>query len=197
MATLFGLGLLARNGPAALQLGLLLVTLIVLYDLLHKRHAASVVLMGACRGMVYVVAAAAVSSTLDWFRVVWLAATLGIYTVAITVVARLENVRLLDARRWLALALPPAVLVAAVVVQPQQFLLPSLAGLLLVLWLGRAAGAVLRTPPDTRTAIMLWISGMSLIDMFFLSLLEQPLAALVALACLGLTAYSHRLISGT
>jgi 4-hydroxybenzoate polyprenyltransferase len=196
-AALLGVGVLARTTLAAMVLALLLVVLIALYDLFHKRHPTSVVLMGACRGMVYLVAAAAISSAISWFRVVWLAGTLGVYTVAITVVARLENVRLLDARRWVALALPPMVLTAAVAVPPRQALMPSIAGLVLVLWLARAAKAVLRTPPNTRAAIQIWISGMSLIDAFFLTLLDQPLAALVALACFGLAAYSHRMIAGT
>lgn len=196
MTILLGLGLLSNTSTRALDLGLPLVACIVLYDLLHKRYSWSIVLMGACRGMVYLVAAAGVSWPFDFFRALWLAGTLGLYTVAITVVARSEN-RRLDARRWLAVVLPPVVLAAALVVQPQEFAAAGAAGLLLLLWLGRAARAVLVTPPNTKSAIQLWISGMCLIDAFFLALLQQPLAALVALACFGLTVYSHRHISGT
>jgi hypothetical protein len=36
-----------------------------------------------------------------------------------------------------------------------------------------------------------------LVDAFFLTLLQQPAAALLALACFALTVYSHRRISGT
>jgi hypothetical protein len=63
--------------------------------------------------------------------------------------------------------------------------------------MGRAAGAVLASPPNTRAAVHLWISGMCLIDVFFLTLLGQPQAALAALACFGITVYLHRLIAGT
>jgi hypothetical protein len=76
-------------------------------------------------------------------------------------------------------------------------LAPGAAGLLLILWLGRAARAVLVTPPNTRAAIQLWISGMCLVDTFFLTLFQQPAAALAALLCFALTVYSHRHISGT
>ena len=197
MTMVLGMGLLSNTSTRALDLGLPLIACIVLYDLLHKRYAWSIVLMGACRGMVYLVAAAGVSWPFDYFRGLWLAATLALYTVAITVVARSENVRLLDARRWLAVALPPLVLAAALVIQPRQYLAPGAVGLVLLIWLGRAARAVLTTPPDTRAAIQLWISGMCLIDAFFLALLQQPLAAIVALVCFGLTVYSHRHIAGT
>jgi 4-hydroxybenzoate polyprenyltransferase len=197
MMIVVGLGLLSNTSTRALDLGLPLVACIVLYDLLHKRYSWSVVLMGACRGMVYLVAAAGVSWPLDLFRDLWLAATLGLYTVVITVVARSENIRLLDARRWLAVVLPPIVLAAALVIRPTELLAAGAAALLMVLWLGRAARAVLITPPQTKAAILLWISGMCLIDAFFLALLRQPLAALGALACFGLTVYSHRHILGT
>lgn len=197
MMIVVGMGLLSNTSTRALDLGLPLLACIVLYDWLHKRYSWSIVLMGACRGMVYLVAAAGVSWPLDLFRDLWLAATLGLYTVVITVVARSENIRLLDARRWLAVALPPIVLAAALVVRPTEFLAAGAAALLMVLWLGRAARAVLIRPPQTKAAILLWISGMCLIDAFFLALLQQPLAALAALVCFGLTLYSHRHISGT
>jgi 4-hydroxybenzoate polyprenyltransferase len=92
MTILVGLGLLSNASTWALNLALPLVACIVLYDLLHKRYAWGVVLMGACRGMVYPVAAAGVFWPFDFFRGIWLAATLGLYTVVVTVVARGENV---------------------------------------------------------------------------------------------------------
>ncbi len=112
-------------------------------------------------------------------------------------VARSENAGQLDARRWLAVVMPLVVLAGAAVVPPPDYLAVGAAALLLVLWLGRAARAVLTKPPHTKAAIHLWISGMCLIDAFFLALLQRPLAALLALVCFGLTVYSHRHISGT
>lgn len=78
--------------PAAAGLGVILFALIVLYDWLHKRHAAAVLLMAACRFMVYPVAAVAVAGSVPGWA--WLAATAQlVYTVLVTVVARLENAR--------------------------------------------------------------------------------------------------------
>jgi 4-hydroxybenzoate polyprenyltransferase len=197
MTILVGLGLLSNTSTRALDLGLPLTACILLYDVLHKRYSWSIVLMGVCRGMVYLVAAAGILWPFDFFRAGWLAGTLAIYTVAITVVARSENADQLDLRRWLAVALPPVILGAALVVRPREYAAAAAAGLLLVLWLGRAAWAVLVKPPNTKAAIHLWISGMCLIDAFFLALLQRPLAALAALVCFGLTVYSHRHIPGT
>jgi 4-hydroxybenzoate polyprenyltransferase len=196
-AALLGLGLLAVTSARALYFGLLLTAFIALYDVLHKRHPATVVLMGACRATIYFLGMAAAGWLGDPFAGLWLAATLGLYTVLITVVARAENARALDARRWLAMALPPLILSAVLVVRPEQLLGPIIAAFVLVLWLGRAARAVLKTPPDPKAAILCWISGMCLIDAFSLTLLEQPAAAFAALACFALTVFSHRRISGT
>ncbi|MEX2300624.1 MAG: UbiA family prenyltransferase [Bryobacterales bacterium] len=196
-SALLGLGLLANTSAQALNFGLLLVAFIVLYDLLHKRHPSSVVLMGACRGTIYLVGMAAVGWPGNLRAGLWLAGILALYTVLITVVARSENARTLDARRWLALALPPPVFASALVVEPQRSEAPIVFGLLLLLWLGWAARAVLKTPADPKAAIQRWISGMCLVDAFFLSLLQQPEAALLALACFALTVYSHRRIAGT
>jgi 4-hydroxybenzoate polyprenyltransferase len=196
-SALFGLGLLANTSAQALNFGLLLVAFIVLYDLLHKRHPSTVVLMGACRGTIYLLGMAAVEWPGNLRAGLWLAGILGLYTVLITVVARSENARTLDARRWLALALPPLVLASALIVEPKRSEAPIVFGLFLLLWLGWAARAVLRTPADPKAAIQRWISGMCLVDAFFLTLLQQPVAALLALACFALTVYSHRRISGT
>jgi hypothetical protein len=82
-------------------------------------------------------------------------------------------------------------------VKPEQISGPAIAGLALVLWLSWAARAVLAAPADPKAAILRWISGMCLVDAFFLTLLGQAAAALAALACFAFTVLSHRRISGT
>ncbi len=84
--------LLASPHPAAAGLGVGLFATIVLYDWLHKRHAAAVLLMAACRFMVYPVTAVAVVAAVPGW--VWLAAAAQlVYTVLVTGVPRLENAR--------------------------------------------------------------------------------------------------------
>ncbi len=194
---LLGLGLLANTNFQALKVGLLLAAFITLYDLFHKRRPSAVVLMGACRGAIYLLGIAAAGWPGNLHAGLWLASILGLYTILITVVARAENESEIDTRRWLALALPLLVLSAAFVVKSEWLEAAVAVGLLLTFWLGWAARALLMSPSDPKAAILRWISGMCLIDAFFLTLLQQPAVALIALSCFGLTVYSHRRISGT
>ncbi len=70
--------------------GILLLTLIIVYDRIHKRHPSSVLLMGACRVMVFVVASLAVSGTVN--GLVGLAGFLQfVYVLIISVVSRHES----------------------------------------------------------------------------------------------------------
>jgi len=82
---------------------LALVLAILFYDLFHKPWAGSVLIMGACRMLLYVVAASANSLTAD----VWLwGVLLGVYIVALSLVAREEGRgTITDPRRWLYLLL--------------------------------------------------------------------------------------------
>lgn len=90
---LFGLGLVLLLVPgrwAAVVAGLGLIATVYLYDRLHRRSPATVLLMAACRVLVFVIASLAVSGAVN--RWVWLAAAVQFgYIVALTVVARWEK----------------------------------------------------------------------------------------------------------
>ena len=100
-----GAGLTAFAGRPAVWFGIALAAVIVVYDLVHKRAAASVVLMGACRGLVYLTAAAAVCWPLDWPVATILTAAITVYVALVTVLARAEaatpRIRVV-VLRWLA-----------------------------------------------------------------------------------------------
>lgn len=81
--------LLAIDLAAGLA-GLGLIAAIVLYDAWHKANALSPILMGACRAMVYVVAALAVAGTLPVAGLA-AAAVLLVYVVGLTQVAKAES----------------------------------------------------------------------------------------------------------
>jgi 4-hydroxybenzoate polyprenyltransferase len=80
---------LLAPAASALLLGLLLAAVIVWYDSRHKRNPAAPVLMGACRALVYCIAAAAAGSLPP--AVLAGAAVLGLYVAGLTVVARLSG----------------------------------------------------------------------------------------------------------
>ena len=83
-----GLAVMALAGVPTLAMGGILVATIVIYDLVHQRLAASVVLMGACRGLVYLTAAAAVAWPLDWPVAATLAGAMTVYVTTLTAIAR-------------------------------------------------------------------------------------------------------------
>ena len=100
-----GAGLTAFTGTPAVWFGAVLAAVIVVYDLVHKRVAASVVLMGACRGLVYLTAAAAVCWPLEWRVATILTLAITVYVALVTLLARVEahtpRIRIV-VLRWLA-----------------------------------------------------------------------------------------------
>jgi 4-hydroxybenzoate polyprenyltransferase len=85
-----GEGLLLAVDVVAGLVGLGLIATIVLYDAWHKGNALSPLLMGACRALVYVVAALAVSGTVS-SSVAGAALLLLVFVVGLTQVAKAES----------------------------------------------------------------------------------------------------------
>jgi hypothetical protein len=107
VVALFGVGLalLATQGWEPVAAGAGLVALIVLYDAWHKGNALSPVLMGGCRALVYVVAALAVTASVE--AEVWgAAAMLLLYIVGLTQAAKAEGGSVLRAWPYAAVLAP-------------------------------------------------------------------------------------------
>ena len=195
-----GLVLVWLVSVRALPYALLLVICIVGYDVLHKRWAAAAVLLGLCRGMLYVVAAVAVAPQADDLRdspVWYLAGSLAMFVTLITVIAQREDIGEPGRRRHLAVVLVPISLLPAIMVRPDSWAIVGLAGAMLIVWLIRCAAFVYRAEPKMMPAVLGWIAGISLIDSFYLTLLGRPELAAVALGAFAVTIWSHRRIMGT
>ena len=195
MAT--AIGLLTTLGLASLLLGLLLAASIIAYDYLHKKFAASAALMGLCRGLVYLAAAAAVAWPLDWTISLTIAGALTVYITIITFIAQTEVGSTTGLRRRLGIALPLVVLLPTAFVRAESWSWTVVVAVLAVLWLTLAARHALAQPPRTKNAVLTWLSGICLIDAFYLTLLDRPQFAAAALGCFVLTAIGHRYILGT
>ncbi|MCH9022281.1 MAG: UbiA family prenyltransferase [Planctomycetes bacterium] len=117
-----GVTLLVIRFPGTTVLTALLVASIVLYDLTHKKWAGSVVLMGACRGLVYLVGAHAVAgdnmNSIMWRNAFVLAGVITFYIMCITIVARGENKDHIDGRRWLSVLMPVVVCLSGLFIKP-------------------------------------------------------------------------------
>lgn len=195
------ISIFASISTPALICGLILTATIILYDLLHKKIPATALLMGVCRGLVYLTAAAAIAWPLDWQTITILALAITLYITSLTIIAQIENEseisKTFGLRKWLAITLPLIVLAPAIAVHPIGWPISALAAFILICWLLLALRHILASPPRMKNAILGYLSGICLLDAFYLTLLDQPILALIALACFGLTAIGHRYILGT
>ncbi|MFO0873538.1 MAG: UbiA family prenyltransferase [Phycisphaerales bacterium] len=196
------LAVLTILAPVAAGVGLLLVAVIVAYDLLHQRSGGVILLMGLSRALVYAVAAAAFGWPLDARLLVVFGATIFVYIVALSTVARIEAQPSSAGARGAGQRLAPMVLSVAplaplLVVRPSSWPWTILAAIVLFAWIQHGTMHLLATPSRRREAVMSWIAAISLVDALFLCMLDHPLLALLAGSCIVATTVAHRRIAGT
>lgn len=201
------MALLALTRQAAVGAGGVLIALIVAYDLLHGRSALTVLLMAACRAMVYIVVASAAPAPGGWplpgVAAAGLAIVLGLYIAGLSLVARLEMTDVELGKGWrraapLALAIVPLLGLAAVRPSDQSsWIWSGAVAAVMVLWILLGARHALARPPRRGAAVSAWLSAIPLVDAFFLTLLDRPGLALIALACWPLTRVAQRCLPST
>jgi len=179
-----------------------LLACIILYDILHKKFPVSIVFMGGCRAMVYITVAVAVAEPSESAAAIKMclpfAIILALYTIGITVIARMENQERLDWRKWLSIAIPLSVFGILFFVRPSVPFNTVLACIIFVFWMYLACLHIFTKPPRIKYAVLAWLSGMCLVDMWFLSvLLDNPTFATIAFVCFIITIEGHKQISGT
>jgi 4-hydroxybenzoate polyprenyltransferase len=183
--------LLLLEGTEPFLAGLGLIALIVLYDAWHKGNPLSPVLMGACRAMVYFVAAFAVAGGVP-IEVAVAAGVLLLYIVGLTQVAKAEGGGVLAA--W-----PLAAVLAAVgywagwvnSVWYVVLLLAFLAWVVRALWLVRRAHRI-------GAGVVSLIAGVALFDALAVASVEGSLTAVgVCLAAFLVTIALQTKIAGT
>lgn len=197
---------------AVIQSFLVLCGLIVAYTILHKRTAWSVLLMGACRGMSYVIAvtlvitpeaagkvvgsAAASFGLLDAVVLVGsVFASIMAYIVLLTLAARREDIagaRIGGLWAWLA---PAPYLIAASAYQPGRLLWTLFTVAAFFIWTLRSS----RLARDGKipAAISGWLAGICLADAMLLMFMNRLDLAGVAVTCWLLTVLFQRWIPGT
>jgi 4-hydroxybenzoate polyprenyltransferase len=186
-----GQALLLLEGTEPFLAGLGLVALIVLYDAWHKGNPLSPVLMGACRALVYFVAAFAVAGGVP-LEVATAAGVLLLYIVGLTQVAKAEGGSLLSA--W-----PLAAVLAAIGywvgwTSSVWFVLLLVA---FAAWVVRALWLV-RVPRRIGAGVVSLIAGVSLFDALAVASVEGSLAAVgVCLAAFLVTIALQTKIAGT
>jgi len=191
-----GVGLASLAGPPALLLSLVLVAAIVMYNRFHKAAAISVLLMGMCRGLVYVIAAATAWPP-DPVVATTLAMAITAYIALVSIVARVETGTTLEGRRWTGVALAAVALVPIAVIRPDTWTWTVIAAIVVTTWLLAVSRHALARPPRIGLAVAGWLAGICLLDGLYLTLLDRPALAGVALGCFIVTRIAHRRILGT
>lgn len=181
----------------SLILTLALMACIVLYDLIHKKLASSAVLMGLCRGLVYLAAAAAIVWPVSWKIALTLAFVITVYILLLTMIARGETGSDITPRRWFLFLLPVIVIAPAFIFHPADLTWPVLFGSIATTQILFAQRHILIQRPRIQKTVMGLLAAICLMDGFFLTLLDQQGLALIALACFFITAWGHRYILGT
>lgn len=170
----------------------LLVGCILGYNLLHKKYAHSVWLMGACRSALYLTAAASLAMPT---QPIWLCALLlGVYISGLTYLARQEHLNQLLSRLPLVLMLSPLALSAYA---DTLWFWPVL--LLWLGWLGWHYWLHLADPRrrQVRAFIGAGLAALPLFDALVLAVADQPLGSLLCVLVFFLLPHLQRWIKPT
>lgn len=195
-ALLIGLGLSQESvlewRPALW--GLALAAAIVYYDCHHKTNPFSPVVMGVCRGLVYLIAGTAAAPDLPTELLLG-AALLLAYLVGLTYAAKQEQLARVK-NLWPVgfLALPFAYLA------PLALKSPVTAGLYaaFLVWVGFALYQLMKRPkPNFPLAVSTLIAGISLLDAALIAGQGQHGVALLAAGGAALTRLLQRYVPGT
>ncbi|TNF84781.1 prenyltransferase [Pseudomonas sp. ICMP22404] len=191
-AALLGLSRLIDQPHWMLGSATLLVACILGYNVLHKKYAHSVWLMGACRSALYLTAAASLAIPPG---PIWLCAMLlGVYISGLTYLARQEHRNQLLSRLPLLLMLSPLVLAFY---SNSLWFWPVM--LLWLGWLGRSYWRHLAQPQQrqVRAFIGAGLAALPLFDALVLAVADQPLGSLACVLVFFLLPHFQRWVKPT
>jgi len=198
-----GLALLCVGGVHTFLFGFALVCTIAAYNLCHTASGTSVVLMGLCRGWVYLLAMVWVLGVNAPVWPAWLLPlVMTLYTVMITIAARGEASDLPGWQRAgrlvsCVMLLVPVGLVAGYHTTWGAGVWVWVAAGAVALWLSRSLWCLMRRPPQIGRAVEGYLAGFCLIDAVVLFHAGLPVGAVVACGLFCVTLLAHRWIKGT
>ena len=189
-------GVTFAAGTPGLLAGSGLLVCIVAYDCWHDSTWPAVLLMGLCRGLVYLVAALSVTTTLDLTLLIILSSGLMLHTAIVTGIARTERT-VQSPPVWPLLLLPLAPCVPLLLLGSVEPWATAIFGIGLAIWLGRIVTLLMTEPPRVVPAVLVGLSAIALLDAFYLAMLGGAVLSLLCVACFAMTALAHRSIAGT
>ncbi len=173
---LFGNALLFAAGVAPGILGAVLALNILLYDAAHKAFTFSPIIMGGCRFLVYLVAAATGKLGVTGYAA-WSGLALGAYVVGLSFVARRESLRSRPPY-WPAALLAVPVVLALFINAGSYRASATLVALILTLWVMRALRTTYWTQmPNVGRTVSALLAGIVFVDWLAIAHAPRELAA--------------------
>jgi 4-hydroxybenzoate polyprenyltransferase len=187
--------MMASFGLLPSALSLVLAAVIVWYDIIHKRNSFGPVVMGLCRGLIYIAAAAAIAGTVS-ATIVIMALSLGAYIAGITYAARQESFDKVGSPWPLLLLATPMV---AALPAFKHGLLAVTAYLVLAAVIARAIHLLAKRPMAgaVSRAVGLLIAAISLVDAALLASVGAIEPALLAIVGFIGTLQLQKYVAGT
>jgi len=178
---LFGNALLFAAGVTPGILGAVLALNILLYDAVHKAFIYSPIIMGGCRFLVYLVAAATGEFGVTGYAA-WSGLALGAYVVGLSFVARRESLRGRPPY-WPAALLAVPVVLALLLNAGAYRASATLVALILTLWVMRALRTTYWTQmPNVGRTVSALLAGIIFVDWLAIAHAPRELAtAFIAL----------------
>jgi len=201
-----GVGMMIGRGGADMTLTLILAGVILAYDLFHKPWAGSVLLMGACRVLLYLTAASPLGTaeTSVWSGPAWVPSlVLGAYVVGLSLAARGESRQTKSATPGRGLAWFPILLVLAPALwclyeaRDMKFVTPLLIGLGLLVWISQSLRRLKSDPPRSiGPAVGRLLAGIAWVDAAALSS-SHPLVAVAFVLLVPVLIFWQRSVAAT
>lgn len=187
-------GVLAGTGIRAVIAAGALSVAIVWYNANHKQNTFGPAIMGLCRMLTYLTAAAVVATEIA--SPVWLGAVVSfLYLIGLTYVAKQENFGKV-ANMWPLLFLGAPLLYGIYLAMDVAIVWAFV--VILATWIGIALRFVVRRGPgDIPRAVVSLIAGIALVDSLLISSTGQLGLAAIALVAFMLTLVLQRWIPGT
>lgn len=184
--------------PNAIPVALILLALTVIYNGLHQKLNFSPLIMGACRGSIYLLSAAAAGWHFNSEHpALWLmSCTLMIYISSVSFIARdeLQNQVSTKQKIFLLLAL---VAIFIPLLMGQINFLRYITFIVAIGWISWISARFINQRISPMGAVGKMLAGMSLLDALILAEVESPLGVLVAWGCFLGTLNWHRKLQGT
>jgi 4-hydroxybenzoate polyprenyltransferase len=185
----------AAMGPAAAAMAALLAISIVAYDFHHKGNPFGPVVMGACRALVYVATATALSGGVSGFLIVS-AVAIAAYVAGLTYAARQESLDKVGNLWPLALLSAPIGIALGALHQGAGAVVIYT---LLLAWTAAAVYLLAQRPaPGSVSRAVGWlIAGISLCDAAILASIGAVMPALTSIGGFFLTLIAQKYVAGT